>query len=63
MKFKKVLVLGLSVAAFAGNLFALDAVLSQRVLYIGHRATEFEPLLKQHFAKVDAPLQQLLRPD
>jgi len=62
MKFKKVLVLGLSVAAFAGNLFALDAVLPQRVLYIGHRATEFEPLLKQHFAKVESVSRDKFQP-
>ena len=29
-----------------------DVKLTQRVLYIGHRADQFEPFLKQHFPKV-----------
>ena len=38
--------------AFAANLSAGEAALPQRVLYVGHRGAEFEPLLQKHFAKV-----------
>src|SRR5271169_665101 len=50
----KALAATLFVAFFAANLFASETVLPQRVLYIGHRATEFEPFLKTHFTNVAA---------
>ena len=34
------------------NLFASESLLPQRVLYIGHRASEFEPFLKIRFTNV-----------
>lgn len=40
-----VLLLAISTA----NLFASETLLPQRVLYIGHRASDFEPFLKAHF--------------
>jgi hypothetical protein len=55
----KILATIVSVAIFAANLFASDALLPQRVLYIGHRAWDFEPLLKKYFAKVEfVPLDE-----
>ena len=48
----KVLAIVLSVATLAVNLFASEPLLPQRVLYIGHRASDFEPFLKKHFAEV-----------
>ena len=32
--------------------FAADALLPQRVLYVGQREADFAPFLRQHFAKV-----------
>ncbi|HEY3853148.1 MAG TPA: hypothetical protein VGO67_02000 [Verrucomicrobiae bacterium] len=37
-----------------GPIGAQNALLSQRVIYIGHRANEFEPFLKKHFSKVQS---------
>ncbi len=34
----------------------------QKVLYVGHRAAEFEPLLKQHFAKVETIARERFLP-
>jgi hypothetical protein len=38
------------------------AGLPQKVLYIGHRADEFVPFLKEHFAKVDSVSREKFRP-
>jgi len=47
----KVLAVIFSVTILAANLFASETLLPQRVLYVGHRASDFEPFLKTHFAK------------
>jgi hypothetical protein len=39
-------------AALTVNVFAAQSLLPQRVLYVGQRASDFEPFLKQYFAKV-----------
>ena len=41
---------------------ASEAVLPQRVLYIGHRKAEFEPVLKAHFAKVQSTARESFQP-
>jgi hypothetical protein len=33
-----------------------------RVLYVGHRAAEFEPLLKEHFAKTQSAVREDFQP-
>ena len=50
---KTILLLILLLVA-SGPSWAADAVLPLRVLYIGNRAGEFEPLLKAHFTKVES---------
>ena len=42
---------GLLVLEFAISLFSAEVTLPQRVLYVGHRGAEFEPLLKRHFSQ------------
>ncbi len=37
-------------------------LLPQRVLYVGHRAGDFTPLLKQHFARVEAIARENFQP-
>jgi hypothetical protein len=54
----KTLAFAISLALLAVNLFAADAPLSEKVLYIGHRAADFEPFLKEYFAKVDVVSRQ-----
>lgn len=45
----------------AANLFASEISLPQRVLYIGHRATDFVPFLQKYFTKVEAvPLDKFV---
>jgi hypothetical protein len=39
-----------------------ESLLSQRVLYIGHRSAEFEPFLKAHFAKVESTPREGFQP-
>lgn len=39
-----------------------SASLPQKVLYIGHRADEFVPFLKEHFAKVDSVSREKFQP-
>ena len=51
MKPTAVLHTALIVLASGMNLLAAEATLPQRVLYVGHRGAEFEPLLKQNFAQ------------
>lgn len=48
----KALMAALLAIIFSVNLFAAETLLPQHVLYIGHRAPEFEPFLKSHFAEV-----------
>lgn len=50
---KKILLLILVLASFTASR-ATETVLPLRVLYIGNRAGEFEPLLKAHFTKVES---------
>jgi len=39
-----------------------EAPNSLRVLYVGHRATEFEPCLKAHFTKVESTPRESFQP-
>ena len=39
-----------------------ESALSLRVLYIGHRPSEFEPFLKGHFAKVESTPRESFQP-
>ena len=41
---------------------ASDALLPQRILYIGHRKAEFEPVLMAHFAKVQSTARESFQP-
>jgi len=41
---------------------SLAAPLPQRVLYIGHRSSAFEPLLKEHFAEVKSAAREQFQP-
>jgi len=52
----------LFVAVFAANLFASEALLPQRVLYVGHRAPDFEPFLNTNFAKVESVSRDEFKP-
>jgi hypothetical protein len=52
MKRLRALALGAAALVLATNLLA--STLPQRVLYIGHRSSDFEPFLKAHFAKVES---------
>jgi hypothetical protein len=47
---------------FAGTLRAADTVLPLRVLYIGHRAGAFLPLLQEHFATVKSVTRDQFKP-
>jgi hypothetical protein len=47
---------------FPATVFAADALLPLRVLYIGHRAGQFVPLLKAHFTKVDSVVRDQFKP-
>ena len=58
----KVLAPILFVAIFAANLFASETLLPQRVLYLGHRAADFEPFLKQHFTEVKSVSRDEFKP-
>lgn len=40
-----------------------DSPLPLRVLYIGHRTTEFEPFLKSHFTKVEFTTRERFQPN
>ncbi len=46
----------------AAKLFAADDLLPQRVLYVGHRAAEFAPFLRQHFATVETVPRENFQP-
>lgn len=60
---KLLLFLACFIAIAAGlPLRAADAILPLRFLYIGHRADQFTPLLKQHFATVDAVARDQFQP-
>ena len=48
--------------AFTTNLLAADVTLPQRVLYVGHRGADFEPLLKRHFAQTQIISQNEFKP-
>src|SRR5262245_5940687 len=48
----KAFAITLVAALFAVNLAASENLLPQRVLYIGQRASDFEPFLKQYFVGV-----------
>ena len=37
-------------------------LLAQKVLYVGHRAGEFEPTLKKHFARVESTSRDAFTP-
>src|SRR4030095_9433056 len=50
MKLARTLTVGVLALAFHSILVAQDAMLRQRVLYVGNRGSEFEPFLKKHFA-------------
>ena len=50
------------VMMFAAALFAAENLLPQRVLYIGQRAPEFEPFLKNHFAGVHSVSRDAFKP-
>jgi hypothetical protein len=52
----------LCLAFFTANLLASETLLPQRVLYIGHRATEFEPFLKTHFVNVESVSLETFKP-
>ena len=39
-----------------------EAPISLRVLYVGHRPAEFEPVLKTHFAKVESTPRESFKP-
>ena len=39
-----------------------ESALSLRVLYIGHRPSEFEPFLKGHFTKVESTPRESFQP-
>ena len=52
----------LFVVVFAANLFASETLLPQRVLYIGHRAADFEPFLKIHFTEVKSVSRDEFKP-
>ena len=47
---------------FATNLLAAEPALPQRVLYIGHRIADFEPLLKRHFAQTQTIPREAFKP-
>src|SRR5690348_13738634 len=59
---KLLLLLSVWSLTFSGALFAAEAVSPLRVLYIGQRAGEFTPLLKEHFAKVEAVTRDQFQP-
>ena len=39
---------------FVANIFAAETLLPEHVLYIGHRASDFEPFLKKYFLQVES---------
>lgn len=51
---KTILVMLALLVVLPGSLLAAETKLPLRILYIGQRADEFTPLLKEYFAKVDA---------
>src|SRR5262245_20103636 len=56
-------IVGLFFVSLASNVLADAKLLPQRVLYVGHRAEEFTPLLKKHFTKVDSVSLVAFKPD
>jgi hypothetical protein len=42
--------------------FAADALLPQRVIYVGHREGEYVPFLKEHFTKVESVSREKFQP-
>jgi hypothetical protein len=63
MKPTRAVLIGLVASIFVTNLFAQNAaLLPQRVLYVGHRNSEFEPFLKKHFVKVESVSRQKFQP-
>ena len=48
--------------ALAGTLSAAEAVMLLKVLYVGHRAGEFVPLLQAHFTKVESVVREQFKP-
>ncbi len=53
---------GLLAVTLATNLFAAEVKLPQRVLYVGHRGAEFEPLLKRHFSQTQIVSRNEFKP-
>ena len=53
---------GFCLALLTSNASSESARLSQRVLYIGHRFESFEPLLKEHFTKVESVAREKFEP-
>ena len=53
---------GMVLAAFVATVSAQEKLLPQRVLYVGPRAGDFTPLLKQHFTKVASVAQSDFKP-
>ena len=47
---------------FTAVVHAADQVLPLRVIYVGHRSAEFEPLLQAHFAKVATVARDHFKP-
>ena len=50
------------VMVLPATVFPADALLPLRVLYIGHRAGDFTPLLKAHFANVESVAREQFKP-
>jgi len=61
MKILRLFLLGLAMV-FPVTVLAADSLLPLRVLYIGQRPDEFEPLLKAHFAKVASIARDRFKP-
>ena len=62
IKRASVLAAALLILARGMNLLAADAALPQRVLYIGHRGADFEPLLKRNFSQAQIVSRDELKP-
>lgn len=54
--------IGLVALLFSLNLHAEGGSLPQKVLYVGHRGGEYEPLLKKHFTKVEVVQREKFKP-
>ncbi|HMC28546.1 MAG TPA: hypothetical protein VKM56_12210 [Verrucomicrobiae bacterium] len=59
----KLLLAAVGCSAFlASFLCSGESTLPLRVLYVGHRPAEFEPVLKTHFAKVESTRREGFKP-